>query len=418
MYQPENREEYMKSSKPYELSKHLFVEAFKRVRRNKGAPGVDGQTVEMYESNLKDNLYKLWNRMSSGSYFPQAVRLCEIPKQDGGKRILGIPTINDRVAQMVAKLVLEPRLEKIFHNDSYGYRPGRSAHDAIAVTRQRCFKSDWVIDMDIKGFFDNIDHELMMKAVEHHADEQWIHLYVERWLKMSAQDEEGHMLERTRGTPQGGVISPLLANLFLHYAFDSWMSRTFDNLPFARYADDCIVHCRTLNQAEFVLSKIADRLRECGLELNLQKTKIVYCKDARRKGRSEHEKFDFLGYEFRTRGVRSSKTGKRFMGFTPAMSPKAAKAVRQKIRNWKLKRWVFISIEEIAAWVNPMIRGWLYYYGKFNTSACWTLKLYLDSKLLAWAMQKFKTMRRRGVRAIKWLEELKMQKPQLFAHWS
>jgi RNA-directed DNA polymerase len=408
----------MNSSKPYQLSKHLFVEAFRRVRSNKGAPGVDEQTVEMYERNLKDNLYKLWNRMSSGSYFPQAVRLCEIPKQDGRKRILGIPTINDRVAQMVAKLVLEPRLEKIFHNDSYGYRPGRSAHDAIAVTRQRCFDFDWVIDMDIKGFFDNIDHELMMKAVKRHADEKWIHLYVERWLKMSAQDEEGQTLERTRGTPQGGVISPLLANLFLHYAFDSWMGRTFENIPFERYADDAVVHCRTRKQAEFVLSQIAKRLKECGLELNLQKTKIVYCKDSFRKGSSEYVKFDFLGYEFRPRSARSRKTGKRFVGFSPSMSPKAAKAIRQKIRKWKLNSWASLPVEEIAAWANPAIRGWLYYYGKFNTSALWTLKLYLDAKLLRWAMQKHKSMRRQWSRAIEWLNELKAQNPRLFAHWS
>lgn len=407
----------MNSSKPYQLSKHLFVEAFRRVRSNKGAPGVDEQTVEMYERDLKDNLYKLWNRMSSGSYFPQAVRSCEIPKQDGRKRILGIPTVNDRVAQMVAKLVLEPRLEKIFHNDSYGYRPGRSAHDALAVTRQRCFESDWVIDMDIKGFFDNIDHELMMRAVKHHADEKWIHLYVERWLKMSAQDEAGQTLERTRGTPQGGVISPLLANLFLHYAFDSWMSRTFESVPFERYADDCIVHCRTRKQAEFVLSQIAERLKECGLELNLRKTKIVYCKDSSRKGNGDHEKFDFLGYEFRPRSARNGKTGKRFVGFTPAMSPRAAKAIRRKIRDWKLKSWVFISIEEIAKRTNPVIRGWLFYYGKFNSSACWTLKLYLDEKLLRWAMRKHKALRRRWPRAFEWINELKAQKPRLFAHW-
>lgn len=409
----------MKSSKPYEISKHLFVAAFKRIKANGGAAGVDGQTVEMFENKLEDNLYKLWNRMSSGSYFPAAVRLCEIPKSDGRKRALGIPTVTDRVAQMVAKLVLEPRLEEIFHEDSYGYRPGKSAHDAIAKTRERCWKSDWVIDMDIKGFFDNIDHSMMLKAVNHHADEKWIKLYVERWLKTPYQNEHGEVGERTKGTPQGGVISPLLANLFLHYVFDRWMAVNFPDIAFERYADDAVIHCRTEKQAYFLLGRITARLLECGLELNAGKTKIVYCKDSNRIfGNHSYQKFDFLGYEFRPRRVRKSKDDSLFVAFTPAISPNAKKAIRQKIRAWKLTKWVPSSLEEISKMINPIVRGWLNYYGKFTPSSMYTLKRYLNLKLAAWAMRKFKTKHRRLTKTMRWLKQLERERPQLFAHWA
>jgi len=231
-------EEPVPEAKPYDIPKQLVWEAYQRVKANRGAAGVDGVSLAAFEKDLKDNLYKIWNRMSSGSYFPPPVRLVEIDKDGGGTRPLGIPTIADRVAQTVAKMVLEPVVEPIFHPDSYGYRPGRSALDAMGVARKRCWDFDWVIDLDIKTFFDSIPHDLIEKAVAHHTDLAWLRLYVGRWLRAPIERADGSLLERTKGTPQGGVVSPLLANLFLHYGFDAWMQRTFPNNPFERFADD------------------------------------------------------------------------------------------------------------------------------------------------------------------------------------
>jgi RNA-directed DNA polymerase len=286
----------MSKTKPFGISKESIMTAWKKVKANNGACGIDDESIKDFESNLKANLYKLWNRMSSGSYFPPPVKVVEIPKSDGSKRRLGIPTVADRVAQTVVKDYLEQIVEPKFHEDSYGYRPGKSALDAVGVARQRCWRKDWVIDLDIKGFFDNIDHNLVMKAVKRHTQEKWVILYIERWLKAPAQRENGEIVERTKGTPQGGVISPLLANLFMHYAFDVWMKSNFPNCPFERYADDGIVHCSSKKQAECVLDKVRGRLLKCGLELHPEKTKIVYCKDEDRKGSHENESFDFLGY--------------------------------------------------------------------------------------------------------------------------
>ena len=408
----------MTSSKSYDIPKSLFVDAFKRVKASKGAPGVDGQSIKMFEGKLEDNLYKLWNRMSSGSYFPQAVRLCEIPKSDGGTRVLGIPTVTDRIAQMVVKQVLEPRVETIFHEDSYAYRPGKSAIDAVGQTRKRCWKMDWVVDIDIKGFFDNINHGLMLKALALHAEESWIHLYVKRWLTAPAVAEDGEQYVRDIGTPQGGVISPLLANLFLHYTLDVWLSEYFSDLPFERYADDVIIHCVTEKQANYVLSRIRKRLVECGLMLNEKKTRIVYCKDSNRKGKSKQKKFDFLGFEFRPRQTRNSLDGHFFVAFTPAVSPKALKAIQKKIRSWKLSKRSPMSLEEIAQAINPIVRGWLNYYGSFSPSSLGIIKRYIDHKIVAWAMRKFKLLHRRFVRTIKWLKEKRSEDQQLFAHWA
>ena len=326
----------MKQTKPYKISKLKLWEAYQLVRRNGGAAGIDGMTLEKLAEREKDLLYKLWNRMSSGSYFPKAVRRVEIPKKSGGTRALGIPTVLDRIAQMTARIYLEPILEPQFHPDSYGYRPRKSAHQALEVTRKRCWEYDWVIDLDIKGFFDTIDHELMMKAVDFHDPPDWIRLYVERWLKAPVQDTEGKIHERMEGTPQGGVISPLLANLFLHYAFDQWMTRNHARNPYERYADDVIVHCRTEKEARELLEKIRQRFKECKLTVHPEKTKIVYCKDSNRKGEGELTEFDFLGYTFRPRLVKG-KQG-YFVGFTPAISEKAGKSIRDTNRSWKLHR--------------------------------------------------------------------------------
>jgi RNA-directed DNA polymerase len=309
----------MSEAKPFCITKKEVWEAYKRVKANKGAAGVDEQTLKDFEKGVKDNLYKIWNRMSSGSYFPLPVLTVKIPKKNGGERKLGIPTVADRIAQQVVKARLEPELEPLFHEDSYGYRPKKSALEAVGRARERCWRYDWVIDLDIKGFFDNLDQNLLLRAVRKHALEPWIVLYIERWLKAPRQEEDGRLVPREKGTPQGGVISPLLANLFLHYALDRWLAVNYPQVPFERYADDAIVHCRTEGQAQEMRKAIAERLRSCGLELHPEKTKIVYCKDDSRKGTYSNESFDFLSYTFRPRKARNRK-GKFFINFSPAVS--------------------------------------------------------------------------------------------------
>lgn len=395
----------------------MVMEAYLRVKSNGGAAGVDAETIEMFERKLEDNLYKIWNRMSSGSYIPSPVRLCEIPKDDGRKRELGIPTVTDRIAQMVAKLYLEPAIEPHFHVDSYGYRPGKSAVQAVGVARQRCWKNDWVIDLDIKGFFDNIDHQLMMRAVRKHAKEEWQLLYIERWLKSPAQNAEGEILVRTQGTPQGGVISPLLANLFLHYAIDRWMQKQFPTVPFERYADDMIVHCRTQKQAQYVLERIGRRLEQCRLTLHPEKTKVVYCQDVSRQGEHDHISFDFLGYTFRQRESRNRK-GQIFMGFAAGVSQKARKAMSRMIRGWRLKSQVPLTVKELSALINPVVQGWMNYYGAYYRSALWTILRQVELTVARWANRKYKKLHRRLVAAMRWLRAMRRREPMLFAHWA
>jgi len=403
-------------SKPFLISKHSVLEAWKRVKANQGAAGIDEESIQDFERKLKDNLYRIWNRMSSGSYLPPPVKTVAIPKTGGGERKLGIPTVADRVAQMVVKRHLEPKVEPLFHLDSYGYRPSKSAHDAVGQARKRCWKYDWVLDLDIKGFFDNIPHELLMRAVRKHAPEKWVVLYMERWLKAPAQNEQGQLTTREKGTPQGGVASPLLANLFLHYGFDAWMARKYPSIPFERYADDAIVHCRTKKEAENMREAIIRRMAECGLELNLQKTKIVYCQDADRKGKHEHEKFTFLGYEFRPRRARNHR-GKYFVSFLPAISDKAAKAIRQEIRGWKLQLRSDKSLEDLARMFNPILRGWMQYYGKYYRSMLHPVFRPLNRRLVRWARRKYKKLRHHQRRATQWLRRISLRSPQLWAHW-
>src|ERR1700721_3620011 len=309
----------MSEAKPFCISKWEVWEAYKRVKANHGAAGVGEETSADFEKNLKGNLYKIWNRMSSGSYFPPPVRTVKIPKANGGERKLGIPTVSDRIAQTVGKSGLEPEVDPLFHPDSYGYRPGKSALDAVWEARKRCCLYDWILDLDIKGFFDNIPQDLLIRAVKKHVKAQWMVLYIERWLKAPVQEEDGQLVPRERGTPQGGVISPLLANLFLHYAFDRWMAKRYPQLPFERFADDAIGHGRTEAEAQEVRAAIAERLRECGLELHPDKTKVVYCKDEDRRRSYPHEKFDFFGYTFRPRRSKN-RNEKLFINFSPAAS--------------------------------------------------------------------------------------------------
>jgi len=404
-------------TKPYEISKYVVWEAYERVKANKGAAGIDDETIAAFEENLKDNLYKIWNRMSSGSYFPPPVKVVEIPKKNGGIRILGVPTVADRIAQMVAKLYFEPAVEPYFLPDSYGYRPGKSAIDAVAVTRERCWRHNWLIEFDIKGLFDNIDHELLMRAVRKHTDCKWLLLYIERWLKAPFQMEDGRMIERSTGTPQGGVISPVLANLFLHYAFDMWMKRNHPQNPWARYADDGVVHCRSKEEAEELLEQLHRRFTECALALHPDKTRIVYCKDDDRRGEFPNEtKFDFLGYTFRPRRSKN-KYGKFFINFTPAVSNKACKAMRQTIRHWYLQLKPDKDLLDISRMFNPVLRGWINYYGRFYKSAMYSVMRHMNRALVLWARRKYRKLSRHRRRAEHWLGGIAKRDPRLFVHW-
>jgi len=406
----------MIKTKSYVISKFVVWEAYKRVKGNKGSSGVDGETLEAFEKNLKNNLYKLWNRMSSGTYFPPPVKLVEINKKDGGKRPLGIPTVTDRIAQMVVKMTLEPKLEPCFHADSYGYRPGKSALDAVGKVRERCWRYNWVIDLDIKGFFNNLDHDLLKLALQRHNPERWEMFYIDRWLKAPVQQLDGSLAKRSKGTPQGGVISPLLANLYLHYAMDEWMRIKYPNAPFARYADDSVVHCRTEKEAKEILLSLKERLLQCGLELHPEKTKIVYCKDDDRRGDYPVTKFDFLGYTFRNRRSKN-RWGKYFVNFSPAVSNSAKKSIRQEMRSWKVHLRSDKSLEDISHMFNPILRGWINYYGKYYKTELYCVFRHFNRTLTRWAMRKYKKLRGRKRRAEYRLGKIAMKQPNLFYHW-
>ncbi|HST54275.1 MAG TPA: group II intron reverse transcriptase/maturase [Solirubrobacteraceae bacterium] len=404
------------NGKSFDISKRLVWEAWLKVKANKGAAGIDEQSIQEFERNLAGNLYKLWNRLSSGSYIPPPVRAVEIPKRSGGSRMLGVPTVADRVAQTVVRLVLEPMVEPLFHQDSYGYRPGRSALDAVARCRERCWRSAWVIDLDLRSFFDSLDHRLVLRAVAHHTSERWILLYVQRWLRAPLQHADGTLQARDRGTPQGSAISPLLANMFLHYALDLWLAREFPGVPFERYADDVILHCNSKPRAQVVLDAIIERLAVLGLEVNPDKTRIVYCKDANRSGSHEHERFDFLGYTFRARSA-LDRSGALFVSFCPAISAEAAKAIRRTIRRWRLHLQSSLSLADLARRVNPIVRGWINYYGRFYPTELLRSLDRVNEYLMRWAMRKYKRLRRRPQRAWNLLASARERQPELFAHW-
>ena len=379
------------TDKPFNIDKKQVYEAYKAVKSKGGAAGVDSQTIEQFEADLKNNLYKIWNRMSSGTYFPPPVHAVSIPKKSGGQRILGVPTVADRVAQMVVKQVIEPLLDPVFLPDSYGYRPRKSALDAVGVTRERCWKYDWVLEFDIKGLFDNIDHALLVRAVRKHVT--------------------------NRGTPQGGVVSPILSNLFMHYTFDLWIARTHPDLPWCRYADDGLVHCRSEREAEALKAELQARLAECHLELHPTKTRIVYCKDVRRKETYPNVKFDFLGYCFRPRWVKRMRDNTMFCGFNPAVSPAALKTMRTTIRDLGIRHRTQVSLADIARQINPLLRGWIEYYGRYAASALSPMLRYVNQTLLAWAMRKFKRFRVHKIRASRFLQSIAEKNAELFVHW-
>ncbi len=405
-------------TKSIPISRQMVWEAYQKVRSNQGSAGVDAVSMQEYDTNRSKHLYKLWNRMASGSYFPPPVKEVEIPKKDGSIRKLGVPTISDRVGQMVVKMFIEPRLEGVFSPNSYGYRPNRNAHQALQKVRENCWKQDWVIDLDIKGFFDNIDHRKLMLAVKKHVPENWVVLYIARWLEAPVFTTSGQLVQKEgKGTPQGGVISPLLANLFLHYAFDKWLENADADVQFTRYADDAIVHCKSKAHAEQILNALHQRMESVGLELHAQKTKIVYCRDYRRKGKHPIVKFDFLGYSFQPRSAFSKKTKKMFLGYDCAISISSRKRIADKLGELNVNKLNFKSIVGVAQYLNPMIRGWVRYYGKFKMYELTKVFRLLSARLVWWARRKYKRYKTSMGKAYKWLTTVRKQFPTLFYHW-
>lgn len=405
---------FVEITKPFEIPKGLVMQAYQLVKANKGSPGIDQQSLNDFDKNWKKNLYKLWNRMSSGAYFPKPVKRVSIPKKTGGERVLGIPTIEDRIASTVIKLALEPELEQHFHTNSYGYRPNRSALDAISITRERCRHYNWVLEFDIQAMFDTISWSLLLKSVKHHTKCRWIILYTERLLKSPMQ---GETEERACGTHQGSPISPLLANLFMHYAFDVWMSKKYPYNPFCRFADDGLVHCRNEQEAQEILKHLEARLAECSLKIHPDKTKIIYCKDGKRKEKHPNWKFDFLGYTFRPRLVLNTKNKSLFVSFSPAVSSKALKAMRQQIRQSNIRNRSELSLQQIAKIFNPILRGWIQYYGRHHREELEPIYRHFNLTLIAWTRRKYKNLQAHKTKAGQFLQKIKDQNPCLFEHW-
>jgi RNA-directed DNA polymerase len=407
----------MRGTRSIPISEEMVKASYVKVKSNKGVAGVDKRSIADFDMDLENNLYMIWNRLSSGSYFPPAIREVEIPKKGGKLRRLGIPTVSDRIAQMVIKNYIEPRLESIFHSNSFGYRPGKSAHQALEQARENCWKYDWVIDLDIQSFFDEIDHELLRKALEKHVEEKWVLMYVARWVTAPTEQKDGVLRERTSGTPQGGVISPLLANLMLHYSFDKWMAKLHTEIPFERYADDMIVHCKTHEEAVELLNQITQRFKECKLQLHPEKTKIVYCRDSNRNKRGqENIQFDYLGYCFKPRESKN-KNGKLFYSFSPAISKGSVKRINDEMKGLKLRSMLLVTIEVIASKLNLKIRGWIGYYGKYRKSALNKIFQVLNRRLIKWVQNKYKRIHQSIYHAVDWLKRECIAKPKLFTHW-
>ena len=404
------------SAKPFGISKQEVWDAWVKVRGNKGSSGVDGVSIGAFERDLKDNLYKVWNRMSSGTYFPPDVKAVPIPKGGGGGvRILGVPTVADRVAQTVVAVHLSQRVEPVFHPDSYGYRPGKSALDAVAAARQRCWKFDWVVEFDIRKFFDTVPWPKIVAVVEAHTEARWVVLYVRRWLAAGMRLPDGSVTERWQGTPQGSAVSPVLANLLLHYAFDAWMAREFPGVAFERYVDDAVVHCVSESQARMVLAAIAERMEQVGLRLHPDKTRIVYCQDGRRRASYEHTEFTYLGFTFRQRRARA-KSGRQFNSFLPAISKNALKKINAEVQSWRLYNRTGQDLADVARDINPVVRGWMEYYGAFYRSAMYPLLSRINAYLVRWIRKKYKRLRAKK-KAFRCWRGIVKRCPRMFAHW-
>ena len=403
----------MNRAKAFEIPKELIWKSYQEVRANKGSPGYDQQTILDFDLKRDRNLYKIWNRLCSGSYFPPPVLAKEIPKADGGSRVLGIPTVGDRIAQGAVKNFLENIVEPIFHDDSYGYRPNRSAHQALAKTAERCKGKFWVLEVDIKKFFDNVDHSLVLKALKHLNVPLWVLLYCGRWMTADMITSDGQRTTRDKGTPQGGVVSPILANLFLHYAIDSWMKRIWPQIEFARYADDFIFHCKTMNEAASVRRSLSKRLREVGLEMNEEKSNIVYLGAYERT--NVKFGFTFLGYDFERRTLRDSRSGILYRAVHPGASRKAMRRISDVIKSWRIQRSTTDDLKTFAHRYNATLRGWIDYYGKFwYRNFGYRLWSVFQSHLLKWAKAKFRIGYKE---AEKFLANARKENPKMFAHW-
>lgn len=405
-------------SKPVPITKDMVREAYRKVRSNKGSAGADEVSLKAFDENLAKNLYKLWNRMASGSYFPMPVKEVVIPKSNGGERKLGIPSISDRVAQEVVKAYLEPRLEDVFLPQSYGYRPHKSAHQAIENVRKNVRQYAWVIDMDIKSFFDEVDHELLIKALDKHVPEKWVKMYIRRWLETPVQTKAGLVSKQGQGTPQGGVISPLLANLFLHYVLDKWLVQQFTTVKFVRYADDVVVHCISEQQSHYVLEGIKRRLKACKLRLSEEKTKITYCQDHRREKRKDYpKKFDFLGHTFKPMSKKSNRDKGVFLGFDCQMSMKSRTRIIEEWKQLNFQRESTWTLQNLAELLNAKSRGIINYYGKINSFAIEKLFRHLDYRIAKWVKNKFKKLHSYQ-KAFDWLRDIKSSYPNMFVHWT
>ncbi len=394
----------------------MVWESYLKVVSKDGGAGIDRESIEMFNTNMAGNLYKLWNRMTSGSYFPPPVRKVFIPKKQGGLRPLGIPTVSDRIAQGVVKDYLEPSLEAVFHRSSFGYRPGRSAHDALAQCQANCIQKAWVLDVDIKGFFDNISHSMMMELLGQHTKEKWVLMYVERWLKAGVEQEDGSITARTKGTPQGGVISPLLANIYLHHAFDKWMEETHSQRPFERYADDIVIHCSSKEEAEQMLEELKTRMQEFELTLHPEKTKIVYCKNYHRNDKHDNESFTFLSYSFQPGTIKDRFGGaKRLLVFGAAICNAAKTSIRAAIKEVLRTQWSTQTLEWFANKLNPKIRGWINYYTRFNKGEAHGVFYYLNELIRKWIKNTYKI--RGKDKLYKKYQQIQAENPLLFYHW-
>ena len=403
-------------AKSLPISKRMVYNSYLKVSEKDGVAGIDKESIAMFDANLSGNLYKIWNRMTSGSYYPPPVRTVFIPKKQGGKRPLGIPTVSDRIAQGVVKDYIEPLLENIFHASSFGYRPGRSAHDALKQCQQNCIGYAWVIDVDIKGFFDNISHDLLLQQLHQHMQDKWVLLYAERWLKAGVEQEDGSIQARTKGTPQGGVISPLLANIYLHHAFDKWMDEMNPHNPFERYADDIVIHCNSKEEAEQLLAKLKERMQQYELELHPDKTKLVYCKNYQRNDKHDNNSFTFLSYSFEPRTIQSKFGGKsRLVVFNAAISQLAKASIRIKLREVLKIRWSEKTLEWFAIKLNPKIRGWINYYAKFNQQYAFDVFYYLNELIRQWIRNTYKIQGKRKVYNL--YRKIQASNPSLFYHW-